>query len=153
VSNTAPEPVSTQAHDVFAAWCDLSEIADVLSRSFLTAHLLTGNAIQAEMAVMQAIDLWNPGEEGGGVLFGRSLRAAAEIMSHHSSSQHQSGEAESYLPKELRDILTLPSVVRVPLVLRFLAGMSAQLCAELIHLYDAEVPEFSEPGDPRVHAL
>jgi hypothetical protein len=137
------EPVNTQAHDVLAACCDLSEIADVLSRSFLTAHLLTGNATQAEVAVMQAIDLWNPGEEVPGVLCLRSLRAAAEMMSPHSSCQDQNGDGESYLPNELREFLKFPRVLRGPLVLRFLTGVSARVSAEMLHLDDTEVPEFS----------
>jgi len=144
MTNTAPEPVSAPALKALALQRDLPAIADVLSRSFLATHLLTGNAIHAEMAVIHAIDSWNPGEEDEGVLFHRSLRAAAAMMSHNSSSQAQNGAADSYLPNELREFLTLPSVLRGPIVLRSLAGVSAEVCGEMLQVDDLELPEFSD---------
>jgi len=132
MSNTAPEPLSTPAVEGFDSQCDLPVFATVIDRSFLTAHLLTGNATQAEMAVLRAINSWNPGDEGASVLFHRSLREAAEMMSRHSSSQDQSSGADSYLPHELRGFLALPSALRIPIVLRFLAGVPAEACAEML---------------------
>ena len=53
-------------------------MAKVLSRSFLTAHLLTGDATQAEKAVMEALDVWDPDTEDQEYLFQLTLRTAVE---------------------------------------------------------------------------
>jgi DNA-directed RNA polymerase specialized sigma24 family protein len=121
-----------------------SDIEDTISRAFLTAHLLTASTEQAESATMEAIDSWNPDEQTSEVLFRSVVDAAARAhVKHAPSISNKSGVAESYLPVELRAVLRLTPQLRRCFVLRVLAGLSPQVCAQLLHLHSRRVDRYA----------
>ena len=67
-----------------------------------TAHLLTASIQQAERAVLEAIDAFDPDRHTGEALFRKAIRAAIQFPSSQSTS------VESFEPLELRAVLGLP---------------------------------------------
>jgi DNA-directed RNA polymerase specialized sigma24 family protein len=91
------------------------------------AHLLTGNPEQAETVVSEAIEWWNSDEDNGDELFQEVLNAAIRCEIASESRQ-------SYLPAELRAVLSLSPLLRRCFVLRMLAGLPRQVCSRLLHV-------------------
>ena len=108
---------------------------NILSRSFLTASLLTGNTGQAEKAVLEAIKLWNPDEEDEERLFQITLRTAVQPqIAFSSATSNNECTADSCLPIELRRVLRLSPEIRSCFVLRVLVGLPSNVCAEVLDL-------------------
>jgi|SRR5271155_62700 hypothetical protein len=106
----------------------------LLDRAFLTAHLLTGNAEDAEAAIEEAIKAWDPVGEDERILMRRVIRA---------SLRHEGGYG-SYapsgsLPLELENVLSLSIQLRRCFVLRVLEGLPRETCGELLHLDSPQV--------------
>ena len=128
--NVAEQPVSNQL------------MVQILRRSFLAAHLLTGSTTHAEKAVMAAIDVWNPNEDGEQQLFQITLRTAGQMEAVVSPSiSHEERTIDSYLPVELRQVLELSPKLRSCFVLRVLFGLPSPVCCKILHL---SVPEIDE---------
>lgn len=116
---------------------------DVLGKSFLVAHLLTGSASQAERAVERAIDICCPTPGIGKRLFEVTLQLAVSGRIGLLVSMEQDRTTDVVLPPELRRVLTLPRRLRYCFVLRVLVGMSPRTCASILHLSAPEVNQYS----------
>jgi hypothetical protein len=109
-------------------------IANILSRSFLTARLIIGNTTQAEKAVLEAINVWNPDEEDEEQLFLITLRAAVQSqITAPSAVSNDECTADFRLPVELFRVLELSPEIRRCFVLRVLVGMPSNVCAQILH--------------------
>jgi hypothetical protein len=119
-------------------------IAKVLSRSFLSAHLLTGNITQAEKAVIDAIQIWDPNKDDEQQLFQITLRAAVQMQAILSPSvAHEEYITDPRIPVELRRVLELAPVLRRSFVLRVLVDLPSQVCARTLHLSVSLIDKYS----------
>jgi DNA-directed RNA polymerase specialized sigma24 family protein len=107
-----------------------------MGRAFHTVHLLTANIPQAQNAVLEAIDLFDPDDDGEETLFRYALRAGVQAQEVPRSDA-------GFVPAELQSVLNLPRNLRHCFVLRFLAGLSRQDCARLLQLNTGEVDQYS----------
>jgi DNA-directed RNA polymerase specialized sigma24 family protein len=125
-------------------WQAESYIERTISRAFLAAHLLTASRQQAESAVMEALDSWDPAKDNEEALLPRVLRAAVRAQfGALSSSFNEPVSARVHLPAELRSVLALPPQLRRCFVLRILIGLSQQVCARLLYLRSYEVNQYT----------
>jgi len=102
-----------------------------------TAHLLTASIQQAERAVLEAIDAFDPDRHTGEALFRKAIRAAIQLPSSQSTS------VESFEPLELRAVLGLPDNLRRCFVLRVLAALPRPACARLLNLTAGAVDDYT----------
>jgi len=103
-----------------------------LNRAFLTAQLLTGNAAQAEHAVMGAIAAWGPGP--GERDFMEHVVRTALGPKYENVQPPKDDKPFAEWPAELRAILHLPLPLRHCYVLRVLIGSSREACARVLGL-------------------
>jgi hypothetical protein len=114
------------------------------SRAFLAAHLLTASAQQAESAVLEAIDSWDPDGDTEEALFQRVLKIALRRQSGPAPLSSNLPEAgASLLPPELEAVLRLAPPLRCCFVLRVLAGFSRQVSAQLLDLLARQVDQYT----------
>jgi len=97
-----------------------------IGRVFLTAHLMTANIEQAERAVCEAIDSFDPDRVTEEDLLRDAIRAvvrgvAGQTYPLFSNHRNWNGWA---LPDELQAVLNLSPDIRQCYVLRILAGLS-----------------------------
>ena len=119
-------------------------IEHVISRAFLTAHLLTASTQQAENAVTEALASWDPHGDNEGALLDRILEAAVRAPCDRSLSTFREPDSTAaLLPAELRAVLRLPSQLRRCFVLRILVALSRQSSAELLHLRSDQVDQYT----------
>ena len=122
-----------------------SGMAYVLSRAFRTAHLLTADVRQAETAVLDAIDRFDPSRDPAEMLLMHTMRAA--IRDPAEPSTHQpvaSPEApETFVPTEMRAVLGLSRDLRRCYVMRILAGVSQEASASLLRLSTRTIDEYT----------
>ena len=105
----------------------------IVSRTFITAHLLSASIDLAENATLEAIDAWKPGIETDEELLRHGVEAALRKQERRDAScLSKENGTHSYLPAELRTVLELRPVLRRSFVLRLLAGFSQEDCAELL---------------------
>jgi hypothetical protein len=107
-----------------------------LCTAFRTALLLTGNAKQAEAAILDAICSADREEISDQKLF---LGAVSAALAWREAPSETDGS--SSLPLELRSVLRLSMGRRHCFVLRFLAGFSREKCSQLLHLDIRQVDE------------
>jgi len=119
-------------------------IVHTISRAFRTAHLLTASIQQAESAVLEAIDSFDPDGETEETLFRYVVHAAVRSSVEHilPSASNQS-ESAMFLPVELQAVLNLPPNLRRCFVLRVLVGLSRQICARLLRLDARRVDQYT----------
>lgn len=115
----------------------------ILGMATLTAHLLIGDLTEAENAVMEAIDSWDPSRDDGEQLFQITLRAAVarRPIALFSTDSTENGATEWKLPIELHRVLKLPPDLRQSFVLRVLVGLSLQVCAQILEVGAREISE------------
>lgn len=113
------------------------QIAHAITKAFLTAHLLTASAKEAERAVTAALDSWDVEDGREQELLNRVLIEALQVEPDEPAS------ATAYLPAELRAVLQLPALLRRSYVLRVLAGLSLLTCAGLLKLEPRQVDQFT----------
>ena len=113
------------------------DIEQTVGMAFRTAHLLTGNIQQAESAVLEAIDCFDPDVDTGETLFQNAILAAVQ----YPSSQSQSTESSE--PIELQAVLSLSENLRRCFVLRVLVGLTRPACARLLHLNVGAVNDYT----------
>jgi DNA-directed RNA polymerase specialized sigma24 family protein len=123
-------------------------IARLIDRAFLTAHLLTGSLQQAEETTLEAIDSWNPCEDPEDVLFENVLDAALR-----APVEPKSGNVDapgSYLPDRLMTVLRLAPYLRGCFVLRILAGLPIERCAQLLGLHSDLIDRYTSEALQRL---
>ena len=103
--------------------------------AFRTALLLTGDTTTAEAAVTRAIDACEALSSGG--LLIEAVRSAVRRRTKSSDGPYD----VDGLPTELRRLFMLQPLLRHCFVLRILAGLSPEVCAELL---DISVTEFED---------
>jgi hypothetical protein len=96
---------------------------------------LGANAKQAESAVVEAINAWDPGEETEEALFHRVLIRTIQAPLEYETS------TTSFVPLDLQPVLGLSPQLRRCFVLRVLARLSRQVCARLLHLTALQVDQ------------
>ena len=112
-------------------------------RAFLAAHLLTGSIEQAESAILDAIERWDP-DDADEVLFHQVLMAAVrKPIEYALFSFDRTASPEAALPAELEVVLRLSAPLRQAFVLRILVGLSRDDCAGMLRLSCARVDEFT----------
>jgi len=117
-------------------------VQDAVGRAFLTAHLLTGNAVGAENAVMEALGSWDPGEESADVLLERAVSKAATQLDMGCATPDPQ-QPRWGVPTELQAVLRLPARLRHCYVLRILAGFSRESCAQMLDLHCQQVDQYT----------
>ncbi len=128
----------TSENAVVAGYSGWAEVANqqhaAIDRAFLAAHLLTGDAEQAERAIMEAIAWWSP-DQSDSELFEQVLRAAVQSTVEDAQSIPNGADSPGTpLPAELQAVLRLAPQPRQCYVLRILVGLPHQACASLLHL-------------------
>ena len=119
---------SLREHDIEAA----------LGRAFLAARVVTGSSGQAEIAILEGIDLWDPETDGAEKLLHLVLRAALRAPQPFEPAGAVDDTDE---PPQLLAVLRLPPVLRSAFVLRTLTGCSAGVCSGLLGISRSEVEE------------
>ena len=116
-------------------WESQRRVEHATNRAFLAAHLLTASAQQAENAVMEAIDSWDPDDASEEALYQQVLHIALRREGEHLPPLPGERDADAgFLPSELRAVTRLSPRLRRCYVLRILAGLSRQACARMLHL-------------------
>jgi DNA-directed RNA polymerase specialized sigma24 family protein len=113
----------------------------VLSRALVTIYLFTGNIERAEQAVLRGIESWNPDVEPEEALLQRVIAAAARLSG--TNEQSDGRHSRLNLPGELQAVLSLAPPLRGCFVLRSLAGLPSQACAQLLGLLPDQVDEYT----------
>jgi len=114
-------------------------IESTLSRALLTSYLVTSNLPQAEQAVLKGIDSLDGDVEKEDVLLCSVIAAAVQATPHPQSY----GTSRLTLSGELQAVLTLEPTLRGCFVLRRLAGLSSQACAQFLRLLPEQVDEYT----------
>ena len=117
-------------------------IENTISLAFRTAHLLTASVHQAEIAVLKAIESFDPDGDSEQTLFQAAMHAAVhgpvDVKLQSASSQ-----PASFVPVELQSVLDLSQDLRRCFVLRVLVGMSRQACARWLRLTVCSVDHYT----------
>jgi DNA-directed RNA polymerase specialized sigma24 family protein len=111
---------------------------DAVTRSFVTAYLLTADARRTEDAVSEAIDLFDPQADSEEGLIRIAIAAALQEV----PLQLGPTQPQLRLPAELRAVLRLANDVRQCFVLRVLVGLSEQSSGCLLGLDVRRVREY-----------
>lgn len=115
-----------------------SRTANIM-RSSITSYLLLGSSSQTEIAVLKAIECWNP-DSGEPALVQRAVEASLRSFDADSGAeQTESFNAETWLPVELLPVFRLPRTLRICYVLRVLAGLPAELCDQITGIEPSRV--------------
>jgi DNA-directed RNA polymerase specialized sigma24 family protein len=129
-------------------------IKQPIGRAFLAAHLLTASTEQAESAIIEAMESWDPEDDSDEVLFQEVLSSALQAdVECVPSSSNDPDSPKSVLPPELKAVLHLPPQLRRCFVLRILVGFSRQICARLLHLPSRQVDEYTHEALQRLPFL
>ena len=113
----------------------MDTMPSALDMAFRTALLLTGDTTTAEAAVTCAIDARDALSPGG--LLIESVRSAVR---RRTKSWDGPYEVDG-LPAELRRLFMLQPLLRYCFVLRILAGLSPEVCAELLDISVTELED------------
>ena len=109
----------------------------IVSRTFVTAYLLTGRVDLAERPTLEAIDAWKPEIESGEALFRHGVTSALRDGRRRDApdlKKTRDDVAHLCLPAEFQAVLDLRPTLRQAFVLRFLVGFSRDECAGLLGL-------------------
>lgn len=113
------------------------DMAPAVRSAFRAAHLITASVLQAEKAVLSALDRFDPDRDSQQILLSYAITAAIERAASEPSSSH------SVDPVGLGAVLALPDLLRRCFVLRFLIRLSPSACARLLHLSLAAVDDYA----------
>src|SRR5580692_4666622 len=106
---------------------------EIVCKTFVVAHLLTGRVDLAEGATLKAINAWKPDIESDEVLLRHGVAAALRKRERPDACGLSKDDGtHCFLPAELRTVLELRPALRRSFVLRLLAGFSLEDCAELL---------------------
>jgi hypothetical protein len=113
----------------------MDTIPSALDMAFRTALLLSGTSKTAEAAVMEGI--------GGckGLSHGDLLIEVIKSTIRRRMKSAGAPDALELLPLELRHLFVLPPLLRDCFVLRILAGLSREVCAELLDVSVIELED------------
>ena len=113
----------------------MDTMPSALDMAFRTALLLTGDTRTAEVAVTRAIDACEALSPGGILI--EAVRSAVRRRTKSSDGPYE----VDGLPAELRRLFVLQPLLRYCFVLRILAGLSPQVCAELLDISVTELED------------
>src|ERR1700752_3890160 len=106
----------------------MDTMPSALDVAFRTALLLTGDTRTAEVAVTRAIDTCEALSPGG--LLIEAVRFDVRQQTKSSDGPYE----VDGLPAERRRLIMLQPLLRYCFVLRILAGLSPEVCAELVDI-------------------
>src|ERR1700751_3379140 len=113
----------------------MDTMPSALDMAFRTALLLTGDTTTAEAAVTRAIDACEALSPGG--LLIEAVRSAVRRRTKLSNGPYD----VDGLPAELRRLFMLQPLLRSCFVLRILAGLAPDVCAELLDISVTELED------------
>ncbi len=113
----------------------MDPISSALNMAFRTALLLTGDKNAAEAAVMDGIGVCED-PSARGLL----IEAVRSAMTRRTKPADGCCGVE-LLPPDLRRLFMMQPLQRQSFVLRVLAGLSPEICAELL---DISIPKFED---------
>jgi hypothetical protein len=112
--------------------------------AFCLALLLTGSAEQAEAAVTEALQLWNPDDPIGEYVLRQVAKSCADPEPPRLAGGPAVPErAARLLPGELLPVPRLPLQYRRCFVLRILMGRSKQASARILDLSISQVDRYT----------
>jgi hypothetical protein len=117
-----------------------SDTENAVARAFALAYLLTADARQAEAAVSEAADCWNPEIDSEEALVRFSAVAAARLLRRGRGFFQRRLEV-SRLPRQLTRIADFDAPSRGCFVLRILMGLPLPVCAEMLGISAIEAHE------------
>jgi hypothetical protein len=110
----------------------MDTMPSALNMAFRTALLLTGDTRTAEAAVVHGIGACKDLSPGG--LLIEAVRSAVRRRTKSADGPYE----VEWLPIELRHLFMLQPLLRHCFVLRILAGLFPEVCAELLEISIAE---------------
>jgi len=113
----------------------MDTMPSALDMAFCTALLLTGDTTTAEAAVTHGITACEDLSPRG--LLIEALRSAVQRRTKSSDGPYE----VDGLPTELRRLFMLRPLLRYCFVLRILAGLSPEVCAELLDISVTELED------------
>ena len=113
----------------------MDTMPSALDMAFRTALLLTGDTTTAEAAVTHGITACEDLSPRG--LLIEALRSAVQRRTKSSDGPYE----VDGLPTELRRLFMLRPLLRYCFVLRILAGLSPEVCAELLDISVTELED------------
>ena len=113
----------------------MDTMPSTLDMAFRTALLLTGDTTTAEAAVTHGITACEDLSPRG--LLIEALRSAVQRRTKSSDGPYE----VDGLPTELRRLFMLRPLLRYCFVLRILAGLSPEVCAELLDISVTELED------------
>ncbi|HTF65756.1 MAG TPA: hypothetical protein VK638_24010 [Edaphobacter sp.] len=117
---------------------------EALSKTFITLVLFTGSSNRAEKAILDGIRSLSLGAEPRTELLRKSLAAALEAEGQQPPLRSDDlEETSAMLCRGLRPLLGLPAHLRKCFVMRFLANISREHCAGLLHCDVADIDELT----------
>jgi DNA-directed RNA polymerase specialized sigma24 family protein len=111
--------------------CEPARVRTFLGRALIAARLLTANDLEAETALLSAIEAWNSDVEDEPALVRRALAAA---LKRDAESPMRATNFTLLVPAELKSVLRLPPRLRRCFVLRILEGLTSAECAGLLRV-------------------
>jgi hypothetical protein len=109
-----------------------SDTENALARGFALAYLLTADAHEAEAAVSEAADCWNPEIDSEEALVLFSAVAAARLARRDRGSTRRKQVEPARFPRELAPITGFDALTRGCFVLRILLGVPLSVCAQML---------------------
>jgi DNA-directed RNA polymerase specialized sigma24 family protein len=106
-------------------------VRTVLGRALIAARLLTATDLDAETAVLSAIESWNSEVEDESALVQRALATA---LKRDADWAIRATNFTLLVPAELKSVLRLPPQLRRCFVLRILEGLTSAQCVGLLRV-------------------
>jgi len=115
---------------------DQSPATHTMAASFTAAVLLTGNLLDAETVLLEAINPRSHGDPGDRTTAILPERVAVAVINMGSAREPDlpGGDYPCALPREIRTVLRLAPELRQCFVLRVLMAMPHDFCARLLRL-------------------
>ena len=120
--------------------CESTRVRTVLGRALIAARLLTATDLDAETAVLSAIESWNSEVEDESALVWRAL---GEALKCDADSAIRATNFTLLVPAELKSVLGLPPQPRRCFVLRILESFTSAQCAGLLSVPTETVNYFT----------
>lgn len=145
------ETVTTNAGEVE----DVKQYVSTIHKASLIALLLTGSVEEAENTVLEAIALFEVGQDAPEALLMITIAEAVRRPSSRQTYKRAKGRS-SMLPWQLSAVLYLSPQLRHCYILRILLGWSREISADLLGIDTTQVDECTRTAVvrlARIHKL
>ena len=134
-----PGQANSRVTDREKSLCPSNE-GNAVARAFAVAYLLTADAEQAEAAVTEAAECWNPEIDSEEALVLFSAVTAARMLRRGPDLVHQ-GHQVSRFPRELAQLAGFDALSRGCFALRMLLRLPLPVCAGMLGIGCDEAEE------------